>query len=519
MKTVISISLLLLSLFILATNAVAVELSENTSALLPLDGKYRFTFDSVDMPAPDDRMGLVGFHYLVEMNPNIYIGISGFGSVSGDRGGFLTGGFTGGLQKQLFDNLWFDGGLFLGGGGGGGAPQGNGLMIRPYAGLRYDFRKMSLGLAYSQVHFPKTEIDSDNISVSIDFPFNVYIANGRPVPTAEALSDLSTESGQLPGFIQKELLLNLRSNYPLNSVKNTAGIKSDTRLDLIGVQFRHFLNRQSYVMVEAMGAFGGDAAGYAEVLAGGGYRFDLNHDKLDLTLGLAFGSGGGGMVDTGGGAMWHTTAGLEYRFTPTCFAVIDGGYIGSDGSFKATTAGIRIGYTLENFGSGFGTGPLSYDDTLRWDNWRIRFGHLTYTDPERKVALSTDEQVQLATIKTDLFFNDSFYLTGQAAGAYDGKAGGYAVGLIGIGLQSEQLGSSGVRFIGEVLVGAAGGGGISVDDGIIVQPMIGIEYAFNDDFSVQVLGGQVEAIDGNLSSPVIDVALTWRFATLSRVVR
>ena len=519
MKTAAAISLLLLSLFILETNAVAVELIENTSALLPLDGKYRFTFDSVDMPPPDDRLGLFGFHYLVDMNPNIYIGFGGFGSASGDRGGFLTGGFTGGLQKQLLGNLWFDGGLFLGAGGGGGTPQGDGLMIRPYAGLRYDFRNLSLGLAYSQVHFPKTEIDSDNIAVSIDFPFNVFIANDRPVPTAEAVSELSTESGQLPGFIRKELLLNLRSNYPQSSVKNTAGIKSDTRLDLIGVQFRHFLNRQSYVMVEAMGAFGGDAAGYAEVLAGGGYRFDLSHDKLDLTLGIALGSGGGGMVDTGGGTIWHTTAGLEYWFTPACFAVIDGGYIDSDGSFKATTAGVRIGYTLENFGSGVGTGPLYYDDTLRWDNWRIRGGHLTYTDPERKAVPSIDEKVQLATIKADLFFNDTFYLTGQAAGAYDGQAGGYAVGLIGIGLQSAQLGSSGVRFVSEILVGAAGGGGIAVDDGIIVQPMIGIEYAFNDKFSIQVLGGQVEAIDGNLSSPVIDAALTWRFSTLSRVVR
>ena len=49
--------------------------------------------------------------------------------------------------------------------------------------------------------------------------------------------------------------------------------------------------------------------------------------------------------------------------------------------------------------------------------------------------------------------------------------------------------------------------------------MAGLEYNFNDTFSLQAMAGMVKAIDGNLDSPIFDISLTWRFASLGREIQ
>ena len=487
--------------------------------LKPIDSRVRFSYETVEMPAPDARMGLLGFHYLVDLHPNWYAGIGGYGSVTGDRGGFLTGGLTGGLQAKLVSNLWFDAGLFVGAGGGGGAPQGDGFMLRPHAGLRYDFKAVKLGLAYSRVVFPDTDISSDNIAVLIDLPFTSYISTGNNDLASSALDHLNTTSDPALGFARQEYLLKLSAYYPTDSVYNTSGVKSDERMDLIGVQFRHLLSKNTYALAGVMGAFGG-AAGYAEILFGGGYRLSLTPgDKLRLNLNLALGAGGGGQVDSSGGALARGEAGLEYRFSPSVFVAVNGGYIDSiSGSFAATILSGEIGFTMDNLGSGFGTNPIHETDTLRWNDWRTRVSHITYSNPERKETAYDDKALQLIGLKIDYFIDDYVYISGQASASYAGTAGGYAAGMAGLGLQSDPLRDTDFKLFAELLAGAGGGGGIDVGAGSLWQPMVGLEYNFNDTFSLQAMAGLIKAINGNLSTPVYDVSLTWSFSTLGRKI-
>ena len=488
--------------------------------LRPIDSRIRFSYETVEMPAPDARMGLLGFHLLVDLHPNWYAGIGGYGSVKGDRGGFLTGGLTGGVQKKLISDLWFDAGLFVGAGGGGSAPQGDGLMLRPYAGLRYDFSSVNLGLSYSRIVFPDTDIASDNIAFFLDIPFMSYISNGKNDLASSALDHLDIESDQVLGFARQEYLFKLSAYYPTDSVYNTGGIKSEERMDLIGVQFRHFLSSNAYALAGVMGAFGGNADGYAEIMFGGGYRLPLTPGKkLRLNLEVSLGAGGGGQVDVSGGALAKGEAGLEFRFSPDVFLALNGGYIDSiTGSFEAKIISGEIGFTLDNLGSGFGTKPILESDTLRWNYWRIRTSLLTYSSPERKGTSDDDKALQLIGLKIDHFLDDYFYISGQASASYSGTAGGYAAGLIGLGLQSDPLRDTNFRIFAELLAGAAGGGGIDVGAGSIWQSMAGLEYNFNETFSIQTMAGMVKAIDGNLSSPVYDLSLSWRFTTLGRKI-
>ena len=84
------------------------------------------------MPDAGEKMGLYSFGAYDQLNPWLYGGITLYGAATGRRGGFFTGGYTLGLERQLFDNFIFDAGGYVGAGGGGAAAQGGGLMIRPH---------------------------------------------------------------------------------------------------------------------------------------------------------------------------------------------------------------------------------------------------------------------------------------------------------------------------------------------------------------------------------------------------
>ena len=137
----------------------------------------RFSFEEIDMPDAGEKMGLYSIGAYDELNPWLYGGITLYGAATGRRGGFFTGGYTLGVDHQLFDNFFFDAGGYVGAGGGGAAAQGGGLMIRPHVGLKYDFSWSKLGLNYTYVDFPNGNISSDAIALSLDIPFSSLILN------------------------------------------------------------------------------------------------------------------------------------------------------------------------------------------------------------------------------------------------------------------------------------------------------------------------------------------------------
>ena len=89
------------------------------------------------MPDEGERMGLYSIGAYDQLTPWLYGGVTLYGAATGRRGGFFTGGYTLGIEGQLFDNFIFDAGSYIGAGGGGASEQGGGLMIRPHIGLKY----------------------------------------------------------------------------------------------------------------------------------------------------------------------------------------------------------------------------------------------------------------------------------------------------------------------------------------------------------------------------------------------
>ncbi|HET7527907.1 MAG TPA: hypothetical protein VFK10_18340, partial [Burkholderiaceae bacterium] len=93
----------------------------------------------------------------------------------------------------------------------------------------------------------------------------------------------------------------------------------------------------------------------------------------------------------------------------------------------------------------------------------------------------------------------------QAHSAYAGGAGAYSVGLIGAGLATTP--AQGVRFGAELLLGAAGGGGVATGSGAIAQTVGWAGWGVTPESEVRIGVGAVKALRGDLRSGMVE--LTW----------
>jgi hypothetical protein len=98
--------------------------------------------------------------------------------------------------------------------------------------------------------------------------------------------------------------------------------------------------------------------------------------------------------------------------------------------------------------------------------------------------------------------------------AYQGGAGAYTAGLFGVGGQWRF--EPGLLAGAELLAGAAGGGGVDTGGGAIVKPMAYVGAQLTKPLSLRLGAGWIKAFNGELSSPVVDLTLTFAFDVAGR---
>ena len=469
----------------------------------------RFSFEEIDMPAVGEYMGLYSIGAYDRLNSWLYGGITLYGAATGRRGGFFTGGYTLGIERQLIDKWILDAGYYVGAGGGGAAAQGGGLMLRPHIGLKYDFSWSSIGLNYSYVDFPNGKISSDAIALSLDIPFSapiLYWENDGLTAADYFGSDLSNVSNH-----RSHIAARVRSYSPASGSKTTTGGSINNSLGLVGVEYSYFLDKNWFTTFETAGAVSGGVGGYAELLAGIGYRFTLTKDdRLAMLPALTIGGAGGGSVETGGGFVARANLGLEYRFSPDLSLIMDGGYLTApNGNFDTPYFGFNLAYLMQNFAKDQKGVPLSETDLIQTNKWRFRPSHQWYFDAQRKDG--PQRAMQLLGGKLDWMGGDWWYLTGQGLSAYGGGAGGYSEGHWGVGVLGPNW--KNWQLYAEMLIGAGGGGGVDSGSALLYKPSVGLEYNLNKDFSFQTGIGKVISKEGNLDANTLDISLVWRFGT------
>ncbi len=476
-------------------------------------GFYRTSFETLSL-SENEEMGIVGASYLLSSDMGFYYGVGVYGSVSGDRGGFFTTGLELGYEHALYKNISFDIGLYGGGGGSGKAPMVKGLVLRPHAGLLYDASFWRLGVAYSMVTFPSVDISSDQIALQLEIPFETVSANTKD--SDSLYRSLQQYTGEYEfGWSDHYIAAIFHKYFPLGDTKGTESGQSLEDVSLVGFEYGSYFNRAWFGFIETSGAVKDGAGGYAEILGGVGYDLSL-YKNLGVKAKLSLGSGGGGEIDTGGGFIYKADAMLYYKPVKQLTVNIGGGYIDApQGSFSAKTATVSLAYNMTFLETDGNTQYLDTDHDLTTGEWNIRVANQCYLYSETISYTEQDTAVQLFGLKIDRYINENFYLSGQAYSTYSGSINGYASGLVGIGYRTPRFFEK-LSLYFEMLGGAGASGNADTEGGAIVQPMAGLEYAFNNTIGMQLGAGRIKSIQGRLNTTVVDIGLVYKFGTIEK---
>ncbi len=457
----------------------------------------RFSLEELRLPK-GESMGLLGGNFLFEKRGN-YWGLGIYGAVTGRRGGFFTGGFE--LGRRFCAAPWcLDAGLFVGGGGGGAAPQGGGLMLRPHLDVWRDSGVHGWALGISQVRFPNGAISSWQASVSYQRRFSQFWLAGWPTVASGILSGRA---------VSRELALQGTAYLPARDHRGRSGKPLDRTMQVIGIRWRQHWRGRWWPGFETAGAWGGAIDGFAQVLGGLDFIQPLGR-RWDVLLSARLGAAGGGDVDTGGGVIGRLAGGVQYVLDKAWSLQLEGGQTRAwRGGFTASTLSLAVFHRYHTLAP---LGEMRQAHRVRWKAHRVRAGIQSYRFSGyegRKSPRHVSGPVDMFVLKMDAFANSRFFLTGQALGAYDGGAGGYAVGLVGAGWQVSR---ADFWYGGEVAVGAAGGGGLDVGDGVLLQALLNLGLMLNKQLGLEGGIGYTVAPEGRLQTATGELSLVYRFA-------
>ncbi|MDG1508196.1 MAG: hypothetical protein P8Q53_00275, partial [Flavobacteriaceae bacterium] len=103
----------------------------------------------------------------------------------------------------------------------------------------------------------------------------------------------------------------------------------------------------------------------------------------------------------------------------------------------------------------------------------------------------------------------------QTSFANFGNAGAYAEGIVGFGVQSNYFMNNKINIFLQGLAGGAGGGNIDTGEGFIIKPSVGFNYKLNSRLALRSTAGYIKAIGGALSSPSINIGVSYRLSFLT----
>jgi hypothetical protein len=379
-------------------------------------------------------------------------------------------------------------------------------MVRPHADLVWNFGRFKAGISASQVRFPNGSIESKQIGVTFsadtEFSFITPRADGS-MRSALGASGMGFDRVSAIGG----------SYFPPAGTARISGGAMGPRLYLIGARLERFILRDRassfapYWGVEAAGAAGGGIAGYAEYLGTLGVETSPFGPGSTFGTRVAAGMGGGGDVAVGGGLLLKGSVYGSLRLSPDLSLGLEGGYASApNGGFKASFVTLNLNWALDVPGA---TKEMAVGPAVRTE-WDVGIG--TYRAARND---GTTRSLQNVVLKGNRFVSDNWYVTAQAHSAYAGQAGGYTVGLVGAGYETPPFWSR-MRLSAEMLVGAAGGGGVATGGGALVQPMAYVSYTMNDSFAARVGVGRIRSSSGNLSSSVVQASIVFPFGVTPR---
>ncbi|MAD98001.1 MAG: hypothetical protein CMB99_11805 [Flavobacteriaceae bacterium] len=464
----------------------------------------------------DQTMGFIGLNYNIPLNDWLYTGAGFHTAITGDQGGLFTLGVNLGVNFPIYKNLYFDANVHFGGGGGYRSLVNGGGIIFPNTGLQYKKDDFSFGVQYGYVNFFTGIQKSDNFSFFVEIPTKFNYASYDQAQKEFAVSNIDPENFWNKPAVKSVQQVTFDFFFPVGMSRTDASTNPQYQpirrmLYIIGFEYQKYLNPNTFIYAHLDTMYKGLTAGFMDLFFGIGKNF-IETKYVNFFAKAGIGAAGGRIFPEGGLTM-YPNAGFDVRFSKNFGLSFHGGYhraIG--GTFEAYTAGVSLKYyTL----SGGISDPFTNKkvQALKTQGIGIAVQNQTYFDVA-KFGIP-DSDLQLLAIKIEYDLNKRFYVSGEASFAYEGKSGGYAHGIFGLGIRSNKFLNDKISLYAEAAGGVAGGGRVDSGEGILVRPTVGINYHINNDFSLNASAGQMWSPFGNVNSSNINFGLKYNLSIVN----
>lgn len=502
--------------FILFLLAFACFAQEDTVRLIPKQqqrGFLQVDFLPIKMPSGEENLSLNGIHYNLNLNKNFYAGLGYYGSLFGKRGGFFILGVRASVQQKITKHIFLDAGAFFGGGGGADAPDGGGAALLAHANMGYQFPKFSVSAGYNYTNFfDGGLIKGSQLNYIVRIPFKLNYAPfseaGRTINYKDyENTDWNTESRKI------DFSLNFNQLKPLKKSRQITGGVSlvGKTIQMVGFELSSYLGKNNFLFARADGAYKGIKGGYLDVLLGYGHQFTLFNDRTSFALKFGLGPGGGGDVDTQGGLLIYPDISVTQKIWKNFNITLNKGYLMTPNQhFLGSTFGFGLQYNL--YQNGFKYGKDQQFRSAIFSGLEIIAAQEIYFNAERE-DFPTENMQQILT-QINFFLKKQFYVATHVSFANFGNAGAYGEGAFGLGITTSDKEHTKFKAFAQVLAGGSGGGNISVGQGLILKPSIGLQYHLLPALDLRTSLGHVKALDGSLNSSSLNFGLSYKIALL-----
>lgn len=428
-----------------------------------------------------------------EIRKNLYLGQSLYSSVLGDVGGLFIGGLELSKRFQINAEQNFELGMFLGGGGGAALIPGDGFMEKYYLNLNQELNSGYVGsIGFSYLNISGSDVSSGTLSFGVAKTQNYAAMLGHGKETSSSGRFLVSAKPIIKQF------------WPESSLKRNGTPLSKMSLMGIEATFASSAYALTESFVQTTGAIEGDGEGYADIQFG--FRQHLSKSSLNAFWEMSTGFGGGGGVDTGGGLLG--SFGIGARFPMFYNNKIELGIqktVSFDGELNAISPFLRTAMI-------FNKGKKAYHSKRKW---QLSFGATKQlvNNKFRKTGVAQNTSVSLIENSVDLFVNDKIYLIGNAQTVISGNAGGYALGLLGLGYTQPINNLFSYSF--EIYLGAAGGGGVNTTGGMSKAGRLEVDYNLKDNLSLSAGIGRLSSLTNKngFNSTTVHIGFKTKFST------
>jgi hypothetical protein len=471
--------------------------------------------------AEGNDVGLVGVHFDVldvapEFARGIYGGVGAYGAVTGQSGGLVLGGFTAGLLREMYPGWNLDVGLMAGGGGGDdGVDTGGGLFWRPHVAVEKVFGVVAWRLELVRLEFVQGDLQSTHLALGVSLPGELLQADQQRRPERIPAGALQ--------WRRLRITPTLTMISPKDGTKKTSGVEQEDEIHLGGIEVDYFLNEHLYLPLEVAGAVGGGVGGFQTAMTGIGGSWPLFGDSLRAEVKALAGVGGGGGIDTGGGLLASGGAGLSWRMTRDLSLNALGGYMTApDGDLSGPVGWLGLSWNprLPELAWDYRRSELARQglpgSVAELDTLRVQALHKSYfpsAAAHKKSGAEVQGEIDMVGIgvqKPIEMFHEEFALTFRGLTAWNGQAGGYKEGLVG--LQYELSPFANARFHTVTVrgeLGAGGGGDVDVRSGLIYHMAAGWRFQYSRDLALNLEYGVVDADRGTFHGESLTVGISY----------